>query len=190
MSISRRTFLALGAAATAGMAFGGLGLPLDTAAAPSRKFKLRETVQSTSICCYCAVACGLIVSTDKKSGRSVNIEGDPDHPVSEGTLCPKGASIWQLTEQSPRVLEPMYRAPGSAAWEKKPWDWVLDRVARRIKATRDASFETANDKGQAVNRTRAIASVGSAALDNEEGWLYQALLRSLGIVYLESHARI
>ncbi len=110
--------------------------------------------------------------------------------MNEGALCAKGASIWQLAENDKRPTGVMYRAPYSKHWEEKSWEWALDRIAHRIKETRDATFETTNAKGQVVNRTEGIASVGSAALDNEECWLYQTFLRSLGLVYIEHQARI
>ena len=120
----------------------------------------------------------------------MNVEGDPDHPINEGSLCAKGASIYGLAENPNRVTKVMYRAPGSAKWEEKPWDWALTRIAQLVKKTRDASFEEKNAKGQLVNRTLQIASVGSAALDNEECWIYQQMLRGLGLVYIEHQARI
>jgi formate dehydrogenase major subunit len=123
-------------------------------------------------------------------GRAVNVEGDPDHPVNEGALCPKGASIWQLTENDKRLTKVLYRAPGSDKWQEKSYDWALDQIARRVKKVRDAAFQTKNAKGQVVNRLEAIASVGSAAMDNEECWIYQQMLRALGLTYIEHQARI
>ncbi len=124
------------------------------------------------------------------TGKIVNIEGDPDHPVNKGALCAKGAALSQLVNNENRITTPLYRAPFSAQWRKVSWDWALQRVAKRIKQSRDASFMERNSKGQVVNRTTGIASVGSAALDNEECWLLQAMMRSLGLVYIEHQARI
>ncbi len=188
--MKRRTFIQAMVAGGAVSAFGGLGINLSQAAQQAEAFKLDKTTITTSICCYCAVGCGILVWSNPQTKRAVNIEGDPDHPTNGGTLCPKGASIWQTTENPRRVTSVLYRAPGSSQWEEKSWEWALPRIAQKIKASRDKGFETKNAKGQTVNRTTAIASVGSAALDTEEGWLYQAILRSLGVVYLESHARI
>lgn len=191
MKIGRRDFLKLSAAAGAVTAFGGLGFNLKPTAARAQLLKLRWAKQTTSICCYCAVGCGLIVHTDQSgNGRAINVEGDPDHPINEGTLCAKGASIWQLGENESRVTEPMYRAPYSDKWEKVSWDWALKTIARRIKDTRDETFAKTNAKGQVVNRAEGLASVGSAAMDNEECWVYQAFLRALGLVYIEHQARI
>jgi formate dehydrogenase major subunit len=105
-------------------------------------------------------------------------------------LCAKGASIWQLTENDSRALQPMYRAPFSDKWEYVSWEWALDQIADRVKKTRDATFNHRNRKGEEVNRCDGIANVGSAAMDNEECWVYQAFLRSLGLVWIEHQARI
>jgi len=190
MKIRRRDFLKLSAAAGLTAAFGGLGLSLAPTAALASEFKLKNAKQSTSVCCYCSVGCGLIVHTDQATGRAVNVEGDPDHPISEGALCAKGASIWQLGENKVRPLKPMYRAPYSDKWEEKSWEWMMDTIARRVKDVRDATFSLKNDKGQMVNRVEGLASVGSAAMDNEECWVYQTFLRALGLVYIEHQARI
>ncbi len=190
MRMPRRTFIKLASASAGALAFAGLGQSLAPTVARAAELKIAKAKVTPSVCCFCAEGCGLLVYTVTQTGRSINIEGDPDHPTNEGTLCPKGASIWQTTERSKRVTKVLYRAPGAAAWEEKSWDWALPRIARKIKETRDATFELTNDKGQTVNRTRGIASVGSAAVDNEEGWLMQAMMRALGLVYIESHARI
>jgi formate dehydrogenase major subunit len=136
------------------------------------------------------VGCGAIVSTSQATGRVINIEGDPDHVINRGALCSKGSSLYQLAENKNRLTQPMYRAPGAKQWKPVSWEWALDTIAQRVKATRDASFTARNAKGDQVNRTEAIASVGSAALDNEECWIYQALLRAMGLVYIEHQARI
>jgi len=192
MKICRRGFLKLSAAAGLATAFGGLGFDLmKPTVARAQLLKLRWAKQTTSICCYCAVGCGLIVHTAKDGqGRAINVEGDPDHPINEGSLCAKGASIWQLSENEERPKVPMYRKPYSDKWEPISWEMALTKIAERIKATRDATFKVKNAKGQTVNRCDGIASVGSAAMDNEECWVYQAFLRSLGLVYIEHQARI
>jgi formate dehydrogenase major subunit len=153
--------------------------------------KTQYAKETTTICCYCAVGCGAIVHTSRRGdGRVINIEGDPDHVINRGALCSKGSSLKQLVENDRRLTEPMYRAPFSDKWEKVSWDWVLSTIAQRVKKTRDSSFEKLNAAKQVVNRTTRIASIGSAALDNEECWIYQALMRSLGLVYIEHQARI
>jgi formate dehydrogenase major subunit len=124
------------------------------------------------------------------SKRAINVEGDPDHPINEGSLCAKGASVWALNENEKRIRVPMYRAPYSDKWERKDWDWMLTTIAKRIKETRDNTFTKVNAKGQTVNRCDGIAHVGSATIDNEECWVLQAFVRSLGLVYIEHQARI
>lgn len=188
--ITRRSFLRLSAAGAIVAAWGGIKLPLEQAAARAAELNLKQATLSTSICCYCAVGCGLLVWTDPKTKRSINIEGDPEHPVNMGSLCPKGGSIWQMIEQAERDTEVLYRAPGALDWEPVPWDWAISRIAAKIKETRDASFEKEDTQGHHLNRTLAMANLGTAAVDNEEGWMLQAFLRSLGLIYIDSHARI
>ena len=120
----------------------------------------------------------------------MNVEGDPDHPISEGALCAKGAALYQLAVNPNRVTQVLYRKPFSDKWDVKSWDWALDKIAANVKKSRDASFILKNGKGQVVNRTEEIAHVGSAALDNEESWLLQGIMRALGLVYIEHQARI
>ena len=190
MNLTRRQFVQVTGAAAAGVAFSGLGSDLTPVMAHAKELKTKGAKETTTICPYCAVGCGAIVSTSQKEGRIINIEGDPDHVINRGALCPKGASLYQLAVNKQRLTQPMYRAPFAKEWKTVTWEWTLSEIAKRVKQTRDASFIEKNDKGQVVNRTEAIASVGSAALDNEECWTYQALLRSLGMVYIEHQARI
>lgn len=191
MSLKRRTFLKLTAGTASAAAFSGLGISLSSAEATTEIAKFKGTRLTTSICCYCAVGCGLLVHTaDNGNGVAVNIEGDPDHPVNEGALCPKGAALRQLGDNKARPHKPLYRAPHSSEWKEVDWHWALTEIAKRVKKTRDATFETHNDRGELVNRTEGMVSFGSAALDNEECWTYQAFLRSLGLVYIEHQARI
>lgn len=191
MDITRRQFIQVTGATAAGLAVSGLGFDLTPIKAHARMLKTESAKMTTSICPYCAVGCGVIVYTGQKGeGRVIDIEGDPDHVINRGTLCSKGAALRQLSENDLRVTDPLYRAPYSAEWKKVSWDWALAEIAKRVKATREASFEHTDSKGRVVNRTEAIASVGSAAMDNEECWIYQALMRSLGLVYIEHQARI
>ena len=183
--ITRRGFLKFsGATALAG----GMSISLQPNAARAQVSKLVYTKETTTICPYCGVGCGIIVQT--RDGRVVNSEGDPDHPINEGALCPKGASLPQISENPNRLTEPLYRAPFAREWKEVSWGWALDKIAENVKKTRDASFLLKNENGETVNRTDAIASVGSAALDNEECYLYQKFLRGLGLVYIEHQARI
>lgn len=190
-NLGRRNFLKLSGATAAAAAFGGLGFDLKPTVAQAQLLKLNWAKQTTSVCCYCAVGCGLIVHTALDgAGRAINVEGDPDHPINEGSLCAKGASLYQLAENDQRVLTPLYRAPYSDKWEPKSWEWMYKTMARRIKDTRDKGFEKKNKAGNRVNRCENIASVGSAAIDNEECYLYQTFLRGLGLTYIEHQARI
>ncbi len=191
MKFNRRDFIKISSATAAGVAVSGLGFDLKPVKSHASLLKTQYAKESTTICCYCAVGCGAIVHTSKRGdGRVINIEGDPDHVINKGALCSKGASIKQLVENDKRLTEPMYRAPYSDKWETVSWDWALSKIAQRVKKTRDTNFEKTNAKGEIVNRTTRIASVGSAAMDNEECWMYQALMRSLGLVYIEHQARI
>ncbi len=185
MEVTRRTFLKL----TGTTVFvGGLGLDIASVHAEALPLKILYAAETTTICPYCAVGCGIIVHT--RNGQVINTEGDPDHPINEGSLCPKGGSLYQVAVNDARLTTPLYRAPGSDKWEKVTWEWTVDEIAKRIVKTRNESFTLTNDKGQAVNRTTAIASVGSAAMDNEECYVYQKFLRGLGLVYIEHQARI
>ena len=200
MGLSRRNFLKISGA---GMAATTLGLSISPVEAKAEELSILHAKETTTICPYCSVGCGMIVHT--LGGNIINVEGDPDHPINEGALCPKGSSVYQLRDNKARITKPMYRAAGAAAWQEVTWDWALDEIAKKTKAARDASFvatskikvkekvagvEVEKEIEAVVNRTMGIASVGSAALDNEECYLYQKFLRGLGLVYIEHQARI
>ena len=187
--ISRRGFLKIYGATVAGVALGSLGFDLKPIEAYAQTLRIRNAKQTTTICPYCAVGCGIIVHTIES--KVVNTEGDPDHPINEGALCSKGMAVYQISHNNPnRLSNPMYRAPFSSEWKQVSWDFALGKIAENVKKTRDKHFETTNKKGQTVNRLTNIASVGSAAMDNEECYVYQKFLRSLGLVYIEHQARI
>ncbi len=201
MGVSRRDFLKLSGSAAL---VASLGVDLDPARAYAKELRIKNAKQSTTVCPYCSVGCGIIVYAE--NGKIVNTEGDPDHPISEGTLCAKGSSVSQLVNNDTRVKKPMYREPGGTAWKEVEWNWALDRIARLVKDARDKSFKTTSKvksmekqadgsmlevvKEVVVNRTDAIAHVGSAALDNEECYILQKLIRSWGLVHVENQARI
>ena len=149
--------------------------------------KTRGATETTTVCPFCGVGCGQVVAT--REGKVINIEGDPGHPISEGTLCSKGASGIQVVNNSRRLQKVLYRPPNGKAWEEKSWDWALDRIAAKVKETRDKTFKTAVN-GNTVNRTEAIACLGGSALDNEEAYLLVKLMRALGLVYVEHQARL
>jgi formate dehydrogenase major subunit len=185
MDVSRRGFLKISGAAVAAS---GIGISLKPVSAYAQPLKIKYAKQTTTICPYCSVGCGIIVST--QNGKVVNTEGDPDHPISKGSLCSKGGSIYQLSVNKNRLDKPLYRAPYASEWKEVSWEWAIEKIASNVKKSRDESFKITNDKGQTVNRTMGIASVGSAAMDNEECYLYQKFLRGLGLVYIEHQARI
>jgi formate dehydrogenase major subunit len=196
-NLDRRDFLR---AAGGGFALGGLlGLGLDLRAAQdeTRRFKFSGTREYPSVCPYCAVGCGTLVST--RDGKIVNIEGNPDSPINNGTLCPKGAASYQLVVNPNRVTKVWYRAPGATEWDtSKDLRWAMDRIAERVKKTRDETFEEkvtikgkdGKDYERRVNHTTAIASLGGATLDNEWNYVQAKLLRGLGVVCIENQARI
>lgn len=188
MALDRRQFLKLSGGAAIGGAALALGVDVSPVEAYAKRLRTKGAKQSTTICPYCAVGCGAIVSA--RRGKTINIEGDPDHPINQGSLCAKGASMYQIANNPGRLTRPLYRAPYSNRWKAVSWDWALGKIADRVKAARDATFVAKNAKGQVVNRTNGIAHVGSAALDNEECWVLQGMMRALGLVYIEHQARI
>lgn len=184
--ITRRSFLKL---VGTSLAASGLSLSLKKEALSyDGGIKISKAKENFSVCCYCAVGCGLIVHTE--NGKVVNIEGNPDSPINRGSLCSKGSALKFLVNNQDRLKKPLYRAPGSDKWEEISWDKALTEIAKKVKSTRDKFFEYKNKKGVTVNRVTKIASVGSAAMDNEECYLYQKFLRALGLVYIEHQARI
>jgi formate dehydrogenase major subunit len=185
MEVTRRAFLKLTGAT---VFVGGLGFDIASVRAEALPLKILYATETTTICPYCAVGCGIIVHS--RDGRVIGTEGDPEHPINEGSLCPKGGSLYQVAVNNARLTKPLYRASGSERWEEVTWEWAIDKIAEKIVKTRNETFTLKNAKGQAVNRTTAIASVGSAAMDNEECYIYQKFLRGLGLVYVEHQARI
>ncbi len=150
--------------------------------------RIHDANMTLSICPYCAVGCSQRVY--HKDGKVIDIEGNPESPISAGHLCPKGASTYQLVNNPNRPTKVMYRAPKSDHWEERPLDWAMDRIAQLVKKTRDESFQMTNKDGLRINRLETIASIGGATLDNEENYLILKLFRALGIVYITNQARI
>jgi anaerobic selenocysteine-containing dehydrogenase len=187
LNLNRRQFLKLSGATAATLAVVELGFNEKKAYAKSKEFKIAKATVTPTICCYCGVGCGILVHT--KDNTVVYTEGDPDNPINEGKLCSKGTTIRQLYTSEKRLTKPLYRAPGSSKWEEKEWEWMLDTIAERAKETRDKSF-VVEENGMTVNKTEKIASLGGAALDNEETYLVSKLMRGLGVTYLEHQARI
>ena len=188
MLVTRREFLKT-SAVTAGVAITGMGFalhPVKAHAAELRK-NLAEATETTTICPYCGVGCGFVVHSS--GGEVINIEGDWEHPINQGTACSKGSSLFQMANNANRLQTVKYRAAGADEWSDISWDEAITMIAQRIKDTRDATFTETNASGATVNRTLGIGSLGSAAMDNEECWLYQKMLRAFGLVYIEHQAR-
>lgn len=193
----RRQFLQ---ASAAGVVLGGLaslGWAIEPVQAAARQLKTHAARQVPSVCPYCAVGCGQLVHV--RDRKIVNIEGNPDSPINRGSLCPKGAATYQLVVNPLRHVQVWYRAPGATEWDKtKTLDWAMQRIAERVKQTRDESFqefaEVPGSGGQIVrkrvNHTLAIASLGGATMDNEWNYVQAKLMRSLGVVFIENQARI
>ena len=165
---------------------------------PAADWKLVNTEEYTNICCYCSGGCGVICST--RDGELINIEGDPDHPVNQGGLCPKGATMFQLRNvvdpstreviKNPnRRTRPMVRRPGASEWEDITWDDAVAEIARWVKDTRDATFETVSN-GITVNRCHGIASLGGSQQNSEEEYLINKMMRSLGVIAIDNQARV
>lgn len=195
MDMNRRHFLRASGAGLVGSSLVALGFSPTAALAETRHFKLARTTETRSTCPYCSVSCGLVMYTlgDKaKNVKStiVHVEGDPDHPVNRGTLCPKGAGVMDMIQSPNRVTKPQVREPGSSEWKTLSWDEALTRVATHLKADRDANMVLANDKGLTVNRWNSTGFLISSASSNESGYLSVKVARGLGLVTLDTQARI
>lgn len=209
MKVTRRQFFKVTGASAAALAVADLGFNLDAAASEVRTLRIKNVKGIPTVCPYCASGCGLLVYSERDaSGKFIkllSVEGDPDNPINRGGACAKGSSMFNLREiydpttgeqkiNPKRAQMPLYRAPGRAKWEEKDWEWMIEKIAERVKETRDSSFiakEKITDGSEMiVNRTERIASVGGSGLDNEECYLWGKLARAMGLVYLETQARI
>jgi formate dehydrogenase major subunit len=191
MDLLRRDFLRISTSAAAGTALGGLvglGTDMGPATVRAQELRIQEAKATPSVCPYCSVGCGTLVHTI--DGQIVNIEGDPRSPVNEGTLCPKGAAIYQLHVNPNRPTQVLHRAPGATGWEVWDLDRAMDRIAELVKKTRDETFIERLPDGTRVNMTPAILALGGATLDNEWNHLQQKLMRGLGVMAIENQARI
>jgi formate dehydrogenase major subunit len=195
-SMSRRQFLK---ATAGGFGMGGavaLGMSLQPIAAHAKTLKIAGAKDVPSVCPYCAVGCGMLISV--RDGKVINIEGNPDSPINRGTLCPKGAASFQLTVNPLRSVKALYRKPGGTAWEPIDLNAAMDRIAERVKKTRDETFvematvkdPEGNDVQKRVNHTLAIFSLGGATMDNEWNYVQAKLMRGLGVAPIENQARI
>ncbi|MCK5589642.1 MAG: molybdopterin-dependent oxidoreductase, partial [Dehalococcoidales bacterium] len=190
MKLTRRDFLKVCGGTAGGVALLGMLGPESFLEAAPIDIPLRKRIgEKTTICCFCGVGCGVIVAADE-NGKAINIEGDPDHPINQGASCSKGSALIQVTNNERRLDKVLYRAPYSSDWEEVSWDWAIDKIARNIKKTRDENWTYKDEKGRVVNHTEAIGWDGSAAVNNEEAYLFTKFARTLGITYLEHCARL
>jgi formate dehydrogenase major subunit len=160
-----------------------------SAQSAAKASRLRGATVTPSVCPYCAVGCGQLIYT--KGGRLIDVEGDPRSPINQGTLCPKGANVFELSANPHRITQILYRAPYSDKWEAKSLDWAMDQIARRVKEARDADFTASDEDGRRLNSVRNIGTLGGATLDVEENYLIKKLFTAgLGVVSVENQARI
>jgi formate dehydrogenase major subunit len=193
--MSRRQFFRICATGLGSSSVVGLGFSPQFALAEVRAFKLARTTETRNTCPYCSVSCGVIMYTlgDKAKNvksRIIHIEGDPDHPVNRGTLCPKGAALLDLVHSPNRLKYPEVREAGANEWKRISWDEALTRVAKLMKADRDANFVEKNDKGVTVNRWNTTGLLASSAAANESGYLTVKMARAMGMIALDTQARI
>jgi formate dehydrogenase major subunit len=197
MDLSRRQFIKLTGAGLAASSLGALGFgALGPALAASvRPFKLEHASETRNTCTYCSVACGILIYSlgDRaKNARSdiIHIEGDPDHPVNRGTLCPKGAALLDIVHAPTRLKTPQYRAPGASDFKQVSWDFALDRIATLMKADRDANFVEKNAAGTTVNRWTSTGMLAASAASSEAAFVTWKVARSLGMLVFDNQARV
>jgi formate dehydrogenase major subunit len=197
MDLSRRQFIKLTGAGLAASSLGALGFgALGPALAASiRPFKLEHASETRNTCTYCSVACGILIYSlgDRaKNARSdiIHIEGDPDHPVNRGTLCPKGAALLDIVHAPTRLKTPRYRAPGTSDFKEVSWDFALDRIAMLMKADRDAHFIEKNAAGTTVNRWTSTGMLAASAASSEAAFVTWKVARSLGMLVFDNQARV
>jgi len=195
MDVSRRQFFKACAAGLGGSSLALLGFSPQPVLAETRNFKLARTIETRNTCPYCAVGCGVLMYSlgDRaKNARSqiIHLEGDPDHPVNRGTLCPKGAGLLDFIHSSNRLQFPEYRAPGSSEWKRISWEEAFDKFARLMKADRDANFVTKTNDGLTVNRWLTTGVLAASASSNESGYITQKVMRSMGALVFDNQARV
>jgi formate dehydrogenase major subunit len=193
MDVSRRSFLKTGVTGAVGLSV--LGFDLQPLYAQSSAFKIARTTETRSTCPYCSVSCGVIIHTIGDGAKNVtpqvvHVEGDPDHPINRGTLCPKGSSLLQDIVNERRILKPQVRRPGATAWQDIEWDQAIDEIATWVKKTRDATFVEQDANGKTVNRFETVAFAGGCTDTNEFNWLVVKSMRAMGVTCLENQARV
>ena len=197
VQVSRRQFMKLAGAGTAGSALTafGFGDTEQALAQTIRPYKLAKTTETRNTCPYCSVACGIIMYskgdiTKGEKAEIVHIEGDSDHPTNRGTLCPKGAALLDFVKADTRTKYPMVREPGTNAWKRLSWNEALDRIARLMKADRDANFIAANKDGMTVNRWTTTGFLAASATTNETAFMTYKVVRSAGMLVFDNQARV
>ncbi len=195
LQMSRRQFLKVTATSLAGSSLALMGFSPTEALAEVRQYKLARTVETRNTCPYCSVGCGILMYSLGDGAKNaqpsiIHIEGDPDHPVNRGTLCPKGASLIDFIHSPSRLTHPEYRAPGSDKWEPISWNDALDRIAKLMKADRDANFVETTEDGAKVNRWLTTGMLAASAGSNEVGYLTHKTVRSLGMLAFDNQARV
>ena len=195
LQMSRRQFLKVSASTLAGSSLALMGFSPAPALAEVRQYKLSRTTETRNTCPYCSVGCGILMyglGDNAKNAKSsiIHIEGDPDHPVNRGTLCPKGAGLLDFIHSPSRLTHPQYRAPGSDRWQPISWDDALDRIAKLMKQDRDANFVAKTPEGLTVNRWLTTGMLAASASSNEVGYLTHKVIRSLGILSFDNQARV
>ena len=197
MQLSRRGFIKITAAGLAASSLGALGFSGagEALAASVRPFKLTAATETRNTCTYCSVACGILIySLGDKAKNAVSdiihIEGDPDHPVNRGTLCPKGSALLDIVHAPTRLKVPKYRAPGASEFKEVSWDFALDRIARLMKEDRDKNFIARNKDGATVNRWLSTGMLAASASSNEDFFVTWKVARALGMVVFDNQARV
>jgi formate dehydrogenase major subunit len=197
MELSRRGFIKITGASLAASSLGALGFGFagEALAASVRPFKLTAASETRNTCTYCSVACGILIYTlgDKaKNAVSdvIHIEGDPDHPVNRGTLCPKGSALLDIVHSPGRLKVPKYRAPGANEFKDVSWDFALDRIAKLMKEDRDKNFIAKNKDGTTVNRWLSSGMLAASASSSETSYITWKIARALGIVVFDNQARV
>lgn len=195
MQVSRRQFFKICAGGMAGTTVAALGFMPTEVLAESRNYKLLRAKEVRNTCTYCSVGCGLLMyslgdGAKNATARIFHIEGDPDHPISRGALCPKGAGLLDYVNSPNRLKYPQYRAPGSNEWQRLSWDEALNKIARLMKDDRDANFIETNEDGITVNRWLTTGMLCASAASNETGLLDQKFARALGMLSVDNQSRI
>lgn len=195
MNFSRRQFFKVCAGGLAGTTAAALGFMPSVAMSNVREYKLLRSKETRNTCTYCSVGCGLLIYSMGDGAMNAksaifHVEGDPDHPVNRGALCPKGAGLLDYIHSESRLRYPQYRAPGSDKWQRISWDDAFKRIARLMKADRDANFIEKNSEGTTVNRWLTTGMLCASAASNETGMLTQKFTRSLGMLAVDNQARV